>query len=449
MVTWFYLGNVFTHKVNPKDFSAIYLFIDNISFQDHLIVRLMFEFSLTTSFATASLFVVNLVSDYFKGIIHKYLHVCDTHHGINPISSAVQFASELNPDSLSCNQAHHLHFFRTNSFINLPRVSVDNIYAYETLKFRQKSDALSSTIYFPAVRNNIHIKRFSFYSQLSSNLPYGVSLSNQRFNHYPDWLSHVSNARAFVYVPLGTSIGLNNIIPAAITNTKILAYKLSPFTSQQKMYSFLGSRVSYFSSLHELYQLVQDSNLLSPSDVNTSIYREILPTPKRFLKSIVLRNDELFTTLHPAKLDSRYEELRILASKLSEVQFFEMISFYESLQYLYERLDSISLAIPTLSNMRINDYIYRYLSLLVEDITTLRFLDLQQIQDCRPADPHLVFCIMQSHLEILPEFLSTIPCGSFVFSIGSSAPINKILRASNYLECPFEDISFPFIYYKK
>ena len=163
-------------------------------------------------------------------------------------------------------------------------------------------------------------------------------LSNQRFDHYPDWLKHVSSARAFIYVPLSTSIGLNNIIPAAIANTRIFAYKLSPPTSQHKLYSYLGARVTYFSSTSELQQQLLESEPSCRYETNRSTYITKLPTPKVFLKSIINRSGNLFEQLSPSNLDPRYTQLCQLSQSLSTKQYFDFVSFYEHLQFLYEYL---------------------------------------------------------------------------------------------------------------
>lgn len=450
MVTWFYLGNVRLHKVNPSDLSAINLFVDNLSSSDILIVRYMFEFSLSSSFISASLFFGNLISERIRCRIHKYLHICDTHHGISPISSAIRFANILNPDSLSCNQVHHLHFFRRPSFLNLPRVSIDNVSVYEALSSKLKKLNTESPIYFPASLNNIHIKRYSYFSKIASNPLFAAHLSNKRFDHYPDWLFHVSIARAFIYVPLASSIGLNNIIPAAITNTKILAYQLPVPTSQNYLYSYLGARVSYFKSPDELMQLILDSPSPSSSQhINSFIYRKALPTPKHFINSIVNYSGELFGQLRPSNLDSRYNELCQLAEELSEDQFLDFVHFYEHLQFLFERLDKILFIFPRPFTSTANSISFRYLKLLVQDICSFQYLSLDQVQNTYPTGSQLLFCIMNCHLEMIPELFNFIPAGSFLLTPEINSSVHQLLSSSLQLENPFESSSVTSIFQKK
>ena len=56
------------------------------------------------------------------------LHAGDTHHGVKPLQSVIDAESVLNPDIISCNQIHHMHFFKTKYLIpNIPLTKITDL----------------------------------------------------------------------------------------------------------------------------------------------------------------------------------------------------------------------------------------------------------------------------------------------------------------------------------
>ena len=316
---------------------------------------------------------------------------------------------------------------------------------YENLADRQLTSIGNSQIYFPAVNNNTHLKRYRFYKQLSASPVCLNKLSSERFSHYPHWLSHLASSSAFIYVSLGTSIGLNNIIPAAITNTRILAYRLTPFTAQQSLYSYLGAKTSFFSTYSELESLVSEYSKPSRLSINKTVYCKLLPTPKKFFNMIINQSGSLFNELLPSVLDRRYSSLRKYSGLISSALRFNYISFYENLQFLYEILFAFELAIFNDDLLDINSITYSYLDLLVQDITPMSLYELSE-NIVLPVNQTLVVCLLSVHLPHLSEILRTIPRNSLMLIADNDSNIFQYLSSSPHITTPFSDQSRPCIF---
>ena len=443
-ITWFRNGNVLLYLVSPTDFSAITEFISLTPTSNSIVIRYMFECGLSSAFNTSSLSIGHLIHDTTSRSVFRYLHVCDTHHGVNPISSAVRFAKDLNPHFLSCNQLHHLHFFDCCVFLNLPRASIDNVHIYN---FLSSSDVYSSSshFYFPVVRNNIHIKRYSMFESLNSCNLRSLPISSQRFSHYPDWLKHFATSSAFIYVPLGTSIGLNNIIPAAITNTPVYSYRLTDYTGQSYLYSYLNLRSFFFSNVDELKMLCSSFESSSQISINHHIYRKLLPTAKQFYHMILSQSGVLFNSLHPSLLDSRFNLLQSLATSVDQQLLFKYISLYENLQCLFELFPSIIPSMLRIDSLDVDSTNFRYLSNIVKDIATFKYFDLSF--DITPVVGSVyIFCLLDCHIPYLSEIISKVPKGSFFLTATQNSQFNDQLRQLPQISCPFSNRLVPDIF---
>ena len=133
------------HRVNP-DLSDIYLFV--ITFFP--VMPSSLGMCLSSHYLRGlPLLPSNSETKYLIALKDLFLNICTY---VIRTMAFVQFllpcgSYTLNPDSISCNQVHHLHFFPRYSFLNLPRVSIDNISAYEDLRRISLGDSQLSYLF--------------------------------------------------------------------------------------------------------------------------------------------------------------------------------------------------------------------------------------------------------------------------------------------------------------
>ena len=76
-----------------------------------LIIRITAEWTVNITQCNA----IILMSIKWSWIRFCFITPCgDTHHGVKPLQSVIDAESVLNPDIISCNQIHHMHFSRPN-----------------------------------------------------------------------------------------------------------------------------------------------------------------------------------------------------------------------------------------------------------------------------------------------------------------------------------------------
>ena len=135
-----------------------------------------------------------------------------------------------------------MHFFKTKYLIpNIPLTKITD------LPLSKPAPSNSSSIktfglYFPAQNNGIHKRRWLLYKHFYDDIVTRNHLITQRSSIFSHWLALVSTSKYFIYHSLGSSIGLNNILPASFASVNILANRLAEFTGQSVYYDF-GARV--------------------------------------------------------------------------------------------------------------------------------------------------------------------------------------------------------------
>ena len=102
---------------------------------------------------------------------------------------------------------------------------------------------------------------------------------------------------------MGSSIGLNNILPASFASVNILANRLAEFTGQSVYYDFFGARVSYYHSFEEASNLaihgqLSEDSLASLDSKTSSIYQHsLLSAPQYFSRLLNHTLEDIYSEL--------------------------------------------------------------------------------------------------------------------------------------------------------
>ena len=154
---------------------------------------------------------------------------------------------------------------------------------------------------------------------------------------------------------------------------------------------------------------------------------------------ILNQSGNLFSSLHPSVLDSRFHQLQRLAPSVSNDLFFKFILFYENLQFLFEQLHNITLAIFQMESLNIEASDFQYLSIIVQDITCFSYFELSQL--VFPLDnTSYVFCLLDEHLPYLPEIIKSIPSGSYLLCASTNPQLINELKDAPQISTPYSKL---------
>jgi len=443
MSTWFYKSQVIYCSTGENASDALYRFLNSLHHTDILIVRHMYEWTLSEEFINSSLVFFEHVRSKAKCYVLKFLHICDTHHGLKPINSAISYCECLQPDIITCNQLHHLHFFDSMKvLLNIPRTSLDNTHHYTRLSQSKVPNPLQH-IYFPATVNNVHLRRQKYYNLLSNSPSLSKFISNQRFDVYRDWLYHLFSSLAFIYVPLSNSIGLNNIIPASIVRKRIFAFKLPKYTGQQYIYDKLFCNTYYFTTYNELYDLacatVGEKRIHGqdyPNSVQTAIYSSLLPTPRTYVDALVNDTHTLLDQFPVSKIDSRYNQLTTQRHVLPRKTLIHLISLYEDIQNLCEYFLDLNVFLPSKCTEVFTPEALKYLYILLQDLPLTGLFSHGTYINNSDLNTSINLLLICPHSETIISILSKLISNNNPFYVlepsNSITPISfKLSRISN------------------
>ena len=341
-----------------------------------VIVRLLSEWTLPATFYQSQELILSFLLERVEhSLLDIWLHIGDTHHGIHPLRQAVLYSSHIQPHIITCNQAQHLHHFsspKTTAYLNLPRISISNLHHYSNPKLQ--AHRLGRSIFFPSRPNSIHLRRLHL-SALVKQLNPDYTFNNSRYACYFDWLQALCNCSAFLYIPVGNSIGLNNLLPCLFTSTPVLMPPLSSCTGLYALVDYFQLKMNY--TLGDIHISSKPNSILSDSPLIQRM--RLLPTPKAFVSALTSRAYYPYI-LDPRHLDSRFSRLTSLRRSLAPAEYSLSLSIYESAQNLIELHQAI---VPWSFHVhvRTNANLAEYLKSLLRDLQ----LELQYLPEPCPS----------------------------------------------------------------
>ena len=371
MLSRFYIGRVVLEKYTDFN-SLVNELISDISNNCPVIVRTMYEWTLQPAFLN---FQNSLLFELTKRIpsLVKWLHVCDTHHGISPLVGTSKFVSSTSPDIITCNQAHHLHFFDADKhLINFPRISIGGLFSIEKVFFNSLESS-RATVFFPSKVNRIHLRREHISNSFNSTLNNEFRLLGSRFENHENWLRALATSYSFVYIPLGSSIGLNNLIPCFLMGTPILSLPLPNSSGINPICSIFNAQLDYFDHTDSFLAKLQEYRDNPHADMSIDSFKsklKALPTPSKFIKYWILQSHFEDIGLAPIHLDPYFTTRTNQRHAVSRIGLLDIsLVFYEDIQNIIEIFHIYATLSLSFSN-DVNSYLCKYLTNICSDFSS-------------------------------------------------------------------------------
>ena len=305
-----------------------------------LIIRASIEWTIPDSYYKV---ILKMKSYLDRSSLVCIAHILDTHHGIHPISSSLKRLEELQPDLVLCTHAQHFHFFSNYSpLFNIPTTKTGFL-DFSSLSSNSSQNEQTSKCLLPFKKNLTHMRRQFYSERILSVESTRSSISTQRFSDFNKWFTALPSFRSFIYIPLGNSTGINNLLPCAVQGMPVFSLRLPECTGQKITYELLNLKCSFFTSPDELSALISSPTCHEKRFRFPDIYTKILPSTKKY--HLTLLNSEKLSSpfsFRPSFYDYRYSDLSKANSSFTKDEFNSIVLIYEDVQNILECFPRIS-----------------------------------------------------------------------------------------------------------
>ena len=295
---------------------------------------------------------IDALKPYTIPIVH--MHIGDTHHGKNAISTPLRVLKELDNEIniITCNQYHHMHFFASTKYsssVNIPKISPYSRHLFQLVSSSNIEEDEQDKIWFGAIESRFHHRRNKFLNYIRDNSGINKKFTMKRFGKYEERISQIMSTDSSLYIPLSSSIGFNNVAPSYIIGKPVWQYPLSRYTGQQKLSEIFNHKVNFIREPSDLMYIskrkIEKQQLKANVRRGQRIYEnEITMTFSQFVQ-ICSEDKEKKDIMEPKYWDMRYEELIRMSKEISESEKNKIIEIYEIMQTRIEKNCKLSVKV--------------------------------------------------------------------------------------------------------